>query len=102
MTPDPDDDTAIDLDDDRPDDPPLYVQITQDLMARIHDGQIRHAAPLPTAHRLAEDHGVSTATARRGLRLLASLGFARPVPGHPYQAIRPALPRETAPVPDRA
>ena len=96
MTPDPDDDTTIDLDDDRPDDPPLYVQITQDLMARIHDGQIRHAALLPTSHRLAEDHGVSTAPARRGLRLLASLGFARPVPGHPYQAIRPALPRETA------
>jgi len=96
MTPNPEDDTAIDLDDDRPDDPPLYVQITQDLMARIHDGRIRHAALLPPAHRLAEDHGVSTATARRGLRLLASLGFARPVPGHPYQAIRPALPRETA------
>ena len=34
--------------------------------------------------------------ARRGLRLLATLGWARPVPGHPYQAIRPALPRETA------
>lgn len=96
MTPDTDDDTAIDLDDDRSDDPPLYVQITQDLIARIHDGRIRHAAPLPTAHRLAEEHGVSTATARRGLRLLATLGFARPVPGHPYQAIRPALPRETA------
>lgn len=95
MTSDPND-TAVDLDPDRPDGPPLYVEITQDLIARIHDGRIRHAAPLPPAHRLAADHGVSTATARRGLRLLASLGWARPIPGHPYQAIRPALPRETA------
>ena len=96
MTPNADDGTIIDLDDDQPDDPPLYVEITQDLIARIHDGRIRHADPLPPAHRLAEDHGVSTATARRGLRLLATLGWARPIPGHPYQAIRPALPRETA------
>jgi DNA-binding GntR family transcriptional regulator len=96
MTPDTDDDTAIDLDDDRPDDPPMYVQITQDLMARIHDGRISHAAPLPSAHQLAEEHRVSTTTIRRGLRLLADLGFARHVPGHPYQAIRPALPRGTA------
>jgi len=96
MTPDIDDNTVIDLDDDQPDDPPLYIQITQDLMARIHDGRIRHATPLPPARQLAEDHGVSTATVRRGLRLLADLGFARQIPGHPYQAIRPALPRETA------
>lgn len=96
MTPDTDYDTAIDIDDDRPDDPPLYVEITRDLIRRIFDGRIRHAAPLPPARRLAADHGVSTSTARRGLRLLATLGWARRVPGHPYQAIRPALPRETA------
>jgi len=96
MTPLPADNTTTDPGDDQHDDPPMYVQITQDLMARIHDGRITHAAPLPPAHRLAEDHGVSTATVRRGLRLLSDLGFARYVPGHPYQAIRPALPRETA------
>jgi len=62
------------------------------LIARIHDGRIRHAALLPPARRLAADHGVSTSTARRGLRLLAALGWARHVPGHPYQAIRPAQP----------
>jgi DNA-binding GntR family transcriptional regulator len=95
MTSLPADNTTIDPDDHQPDNPPMYVQITQDLMARIHDGRITHAAPLPT-DRLAEEHGVSTATVRRGLRLLSDLGFARYVPGHPYQAIRPALPRETA------
>jgi DNA-binding transcriptional MocR family regulator len=98
MSPDPEDDIAIDLDNDRPDGPPLYVEI-----ARIFDGRISHAALLPPAHRLATDHGVSTATAWRGLRLLASLGWARHVPGHPYQAIRPAhfLARRR-PVPDTA
>ena len=95
MTPNPDDDTRIDLDDDRPDDPPLYVEITQDLIARIHDGRIRHADRLPPAHRLAEYHGVSTATARRGLRLLATLGWPATSPA-PDQAIRPALPLKTA------
>jgi DNA-binding GntR family transcriptional regulator len=92
MTATPDTDDSTDIDDDRPDDPPLYVEITQDLIARIHDGRIRHAALLPPAARLAADHGVSTSTARRGLRLLAVLGWARHVPGHPYQAIRPPQP----------
>jgi DDE superfamily endonuclease len=31
----------------------------------------------------------STSTARRGLRLLAELGWAKPVPGYPYMALRP-------------
>jgi len=90
MIPATDDDYGID--DDRPDQPPLYVEVTQDLIARIHDGRIRHAAPLPPARKLAADHGVSTSTARRSLQLLAALGWARYVPGHPYQAVRPQPP----------
>jgi DNA-binding FadR family transcriptional regulator len=86
-----------DIDDDRPDDPPLYVEITQDLIARIFDGRIRHASLLPPARRLAAHHGVSVSTARRGLRLLATLGWARYVPGHPYQAIRPRHPGTVPP-----
>jgi hypothetical protein len=38
---------------------------------------------------VAEKHGTSTATARRGLRLLAKIGFAQAVPGHPYIALHP-------------
>ena len=44
---------------------------------------------LPAAHRVAGKHGTSTATARRGLRLLATIGFAQAVPGHPYIALHP-------------
>jgi hypothetical protein len=52
-------------------------------------GAIRPGELLPAAHHVAEKHGTSTATARRGLRLLAKIGFAQPVRGHPYIALHP-------------
>jgi DNA-binding transcriptional regulator YhcF (GntR family) len=67
------------------DQPPLYAEICQFYFRQITEGAIRPGELLPAAHRVAEKHG----TARRGLRLLAEIGFAQPVPGHPYIALHP-------------
>ena len=71
------------------DQPPLYVEICRFYFAQIVDGAIHAGEFLPSADRVAEKHGTSTATARRGLRLLARIGFAEAVPGHPYIALHP-------------
>ena len=71
------------------DQPPLYAEICQFYIGQIVEGAIRPGELLPSAHRVAEKHGTSTATARRGLRLLAKIGFAQPVPGSSYMALHP-------------
>ena len=71
------------------DQPPLYAEICQYYFRQITEGAIRPGELLPPAHRVAENHETSTATARRGLRLLAKIGFAQAVPGHPYIALYP-------------
>jgi DNA-binding transcriptional regulator YhcF (GntR family) len=68
---------------------PLYTEICQYYFRQITEGTIQAGEILPAAHRVAEKHGTSTATARRGLRLLARIGFAQAVPGHPYIALYP-------------
>lgn len=68
---------------------PLYAEICQFYFRQITEGAIRPGDLLPAAQRVAEKHRTSTATARRGLRLLAKIGFAQPVPGHPYMALHP-------------
>ncbi len=68
---------------------PLYVEICRFCIGQIAEGAIRPGEPLPPAHRVAEEHGTSTSTARRGLRLLAKIGFAAPVPGYAYMALHP-------------
>ncbi|MGH3167755.1 MAG: winged helix-turn-helix domain-containing protein [Trebonia sp.] len=82
----------MDLDDllhDEPDPPPLYVEICQHYVNQIDTGRIKPDTPLPAIGDVAEEFGVSRSTAGKGLALLASTGWARHVPGHPYQALRP-------------
>ncbi len=69
--------------------PPLYQVICQFYIGQIAKGIIRPGELLPPASRVAEKHETSASTARRGLRLLANLGWAEPVPGYPYMALRP-------------
>jgi DNA-binding transcriptional regulator YhcF (GntR family) len=71
------------------DQPPLYAEICQYYFRQIIEGVIRPGELLPAAHHVAWKHGTSAATARRGLRLLAKIGFAQPVPGHSYMALYP-------------
>ena len=74
---------------DEPDQPSRYETICTFYIGQIADGSIRPGELLPAAHRVAEQHGTSASTARRGLRLLADLGWATPVPGYPYIALLP-------------
>lgn len=74
---------------DDPDDPPLYAEICIYYIGQIHSGTIKPGQLLPPAWRIAERHGVSRSTARRGLRLLSTLGWAKPIPGYPYMALMP-------------
>ena len=66
-----------------------YETICTFYIGQIADGSIRPGELLPTAHRVAERHGTSSSTARRGLRLLADLGWATPVPSCAYMALLP-------------
>lgn len=74
---------------DDPDLPPLYVEICMHYAEKIRSGFIKPGELLPPAWRVAQQHGVSRSTARRGLKLLSSRGWARPVPGYPYMALMP-------------
>jgi len=74
---------------DGPDSPPLYAEICTYYIDQIHSGSIKPGQLLPPARRVAEQHGVSPSTARRSLRLLSMLGWAKPVPGYPHMALRP-------------
>jgi DNA-binding GntR family transcriptional regulator len=81
-----------DLLNDDPDQPPLYAEICSYYIGKIHSGSIKPGQLLPPARRVAEEHGVSTTTARRSMRLLSALGWAKPIPGYPYMALRPQRP----------
>jgi DNA-binding GntR family transcriptional regulator len=48
---------------------PLYVEICRFYLRQITEGAIRSGELLPPAQRVAEVHGISTSTARRGLSL---------------------------------
>jgi DNA-binding GntR family transcriptional regulator len=75
--------------DDTPDEPPLYQVICSDYIGEICDGAIKPGGLMPTAKRIAEDYGVSVSTARRSLRLLAQLGWARSHSRSAYIAVKP-------------
>ena len=76
--------------DDTPDPDPLHAEICRDLIDKIHTGKIQPGDFLPGLAKLAEDYGVSVATARRGLRLLRDLGWANYVQScRKWEAVRP-------------
>jgi GntR family transcriptional regulator/MocR family aminotransferase len=74
---------------DDPDSPPMYAEICTYYIGQIHSGSIKPGQLLPPTRRVAEQHGVSRSTARRGLQLLSTLGWAKPIPGYPYMALMP-------------
>jgi DNA-binding GntR family transcriptional regulator len=68
---------------DDPDYPPLYAEICTYYIDKIHSGCIKPGQLLPPARRIAEQHGVSPSTARRGLRLLSTLRLGQAGTGLP-------------------
>jgi GntR family transcriptional regulator len=57
------------------DEPPLYLQVREQLLDRIRTGVWRPAQLIPNEFEIAEDFGVSQGTARKALDTLASDGF---------------------------
>jgi AcrR family transcriptional regulator len=89
-----------------PDVPP-YRRIADVLRSRIGSGELVPGEPIPSARRIARDHGVALATATKVLAALRDDGLVRAVPGvgtvvvdRPDRAPRPPRPtRPAAPVP---
>ncbi len=53
---------------------PLYYQIQQRLLARIHSGEFEPGQPLPPVQEIAANLGVSPMTARQAIKSLCDLG----------------------------
>ena len=60
---------------------PLYLQIKEDLLARIESGQWQEKAMIPTERMLCEQYGASTITVREALKLLVHENRLRRIPG---------------------
>jgi DNA-binding GntR family transcriptional regulator len=56
---------------------PRYVEVADDLRARINAGEFTNGAQMPTESALCERHGVSRFTVREALRRLQSEGLIR-------------------------
>jgi DNA-binding GntR family transcriptional regulator len=55
--------------------PPLYLEIADKITAAIRSGDLRPGAILPSTTELADQYGVSTATAYRAVKLLHERGL---------------------------
>src|SRR5688500_4708671 len=62
-------------------DVPRYRQIADDLRTRISAGELAAGELVPSARRIAAEHGVALATATRVLADLREDGLVRAVPG---------------------
>lgn len=60
---------------------PPYLQVVQHVRERILSGQIAEGARVPSARELAQDWGISLATATKALATLRAEGLVRGVPG---------------------
>lgn len=57
-----------------------YVQVADDLEARIRAGEFPYDARLPHRDLLAAEYGVGVMTVRKSLGVLAERGLVRPMP----------------------
>lgn len=57
-----------------------YVQVADDLEARIRAGEFPYDSRLPPREQLRVEYGVGEMTVRRALRELAGRGLVRPMP----------------------
>ncbi len=58
----------------------VYVQVADDIAGQIGRGELTRDARLPGEQDLADEYGVSKATARRAVRELRDRGLVRTVP----------------------
>ncbi|TMR22763.1 winged helix-turn-helix transcriptional regulator [Nonomuraea zeae] len=55
--------------------------VLEDLLARIHRGDLRPGQVIPSQERLMRDYGVSRARVRRAIEALRQSGLVESVPG---------------------
>ena len=60
---------------------PLYVQIADDIAARIQRGELQPNRLIPSENRITQEYGVARGTARKALQLLRDRGLVVTVPG---------------------
>jgi GntR family transcriptional regulator len=82
----------------RADDPRLpYLQIADSLRGDIEAGRYNEGDQLPSTRRLAEDHGVSTGTVQRAMKVLRKEGLIGAHQGRGAYVLPQAAPAEQDP-----
>jgi DNA-binding GntR family transcriptional regulator len=67
----------------------IYVQVADDLEARIRAGEFRLAGQLPARGAIAAEYGVGEVTARRAVRELAARGAVVMLPSKGAFVVEP-------------
>jgi GntR family transcriptional regulator len=60
---------------------PLYVQVADDIQARIKRKEILPNRPIPSEPRIVQEYGVARGTARKAIEVLRERGLVETVPG---------------------
>lgn len=60
---------------------PLYVQVADDIAARIQRGDIQPNRPIPSENVITQEYGVARGTARKAIALLRERGLVVTVSG---------------------
>lgn len=60
----------------------VYIQLADDLTAKIESGDFPAGSRLPNEAELSDTYEVDRVTAQRALELLAERGLVRTAPGH--------------------
>jgi DNA-binding GntR family transcriptional regulator len=69
---------------------PLYVQVADDVEARIASGELLPNRPIPSENQLVQQYGVARGTARKAIQLLRERGLVMTVTGRGTYVIAPA------------
>jgi GntR family transcriptional regulator len=60
---------------------PLYVQVADELAAKIASGELAPNRPIPSESRISQEYGVGRSTARKAINVLKSRGLVVGVVG---------------------
>ena len=60
---------------------PLYVQVADDIAARIQRGELQPNRPIPSENTMTQEYGVARGTARKAITLLRERGLVVTVSG---------------------
>lgn len=70
--------------------PKTYRQIADDILDRIHRGELKPGDPLPSYRELAKQHGVGVSTASKAYSILHALGAITSEQGRGVYVAKPS------------